>query len=75
MIPHFEIAHKPELSTLVFRYKAMGIDGETDAIHDTINLHIKNTLFKSGQASVASTKLNGTIYLKFTLLNPQKYYR
>ncbi|WP_025740605.1 pyridoxal phosphate-dependent decarboxylase family protein [Aquimarina pacifica] len=67
--PCFEIAHKPELSTLVFRYRAIGID--CDAIHDTINLYIKNTLFKSGQASVASTKIDAKVYLKFTLLNPK----
>ncbi|WP_109300126.1 aspartate aminotransferase family protein [Aquimarina sp. AU474] len=66
---YFEIAHKPELSTLVFRYISQGIDN--DSIHDTINLHIKNTLFKSGQASIASTKLKGKVYLKFTLLNPK----
>ena len=36
-----------------------------------VNLHIKNTLFAAGKASVASTKLNGNIYLKFTLLNPK----
>ena len=67
--PNFECIHKPELSTLVFRYKAPGI--ESDALHDTINLHIKNTLFKSGKASVASTRHNGILFLKFTLLNPQ----
>ncbi|SEL67625.1 L-2,4-diaminobutyrate decarboxylase [Aquimarina amphilecti] len=65
----FELAHKPELSTLVFRFKAPGI--VSDVLHDNINLHIKNTLFKSGQASVASTKFNGKTYLKFTLLNPK----
>ena len=67
--PCFELAHRPELSTLVFRYVADGTDSE--AIHDTINLYIKNTLFKSGQASIASTKLDGKTYLKFTLLNPK----
>ncbi len=65
---HFEVIHKPELSTLVFRYKELGI--KDDKLHDSINLYIKNTLFKSGQASVASTRVNGNIYLKFTLLNP-----
>ncbi|MCV9928628.1 pyridoxal-dependent decarboxylase [Flavobacterium sp. LS1R49] len=65
----FETIHKPQLSTVVFRYKAQGI--ADDKIHDTVNLYIKNTLFKSGEASVASTKLNGNIYLKFTLLNPK----
>ncbi|WP_271769611.1 pyridoxal phosphate-dependent decarboxylase family protein [Aquimarina algiphila] len=66
---YFEVAHQPELSTLVFRFKIPGI--EDDKILDTTNLHIKNTLFKSGKASVASTKLNGKTYLKFTLLNPR----
>ncbi|MDY8135929.1 aspartate aminotransferase family protein [Aquimarina sp. 2201CG5-10] len=66
---YFEIAHKPELSTLVFRYIAPGIS--SNKILDTINLYIKNTLFKSGQASVASTKIDGVTYLKFTLLNPK----
>ncbi len=65
----FELVHKPELSTLVFRYKAKGITD--DKIHDVINLYVKNTLFKLGEASVASTKLNGVTYLKFTLLNPR----
>lgn len=66
---YFEIAHKPELSTLVFRYISPEVHSNT--LHDTINLYIKNTLFRSGQASVASTKLDGKIYLKFTLLNPK----
>ncbi len=67
--PYFEIVHKPELSTLVFRYIAPDMD--TDTVHDAINIYIKNTLFKSGRASVASTKLNNKVYLKFTLLNPK----
>ena len=66
--PLFELVHKPELSTLVFRYKSEGI--VDDKIHDNTNLYIKNILFKSGQASVASTKIDGNVYLKFTLLNP-----
>lgn len=64
-----EAFHKPELSTLVFRYKAEGIIEGT--LHNQINLHIKNTLFNSGKASVASTKCDGNLYLKFTLLNPE----
>ncbi|SEE49052.1 L-2,4-diaminobutyrate decarboxylase [Tenacibaculum sp. MAR_2010_89] len=64
----FETVHVPELSTIVFRYKVLN---ETDnKVHDATNLYIKNTLFKSGSASIASTKLQGNIYLKFTLLNP-----
>ncbi|CAL2078155.1 Diaminobutyrate-pyruvate transaminase & L-2,4-diaminobutyrate decarboxylase [Tenacibaculum sp. 190524A02b] len=64
----FETAHIPELSTVVFRYKAE--EATSNKEHDAINMFIKNSLFKEGVASVASTKLNNTIYLKFTLLNP-----
>ncbi|SEB44317.1 L-2,4-diaminobutyrate decarboxylase [Tenacibaculum sp. MAR_2009_124] len=65
---HFEAAHEPELSTIVFRYKALGV--QENKVHDRVNMYIKNTLFKQGKTSVASTKLDGNIYLKFTLLNP-----
>ena len=66
----FEVMHKPELSTVVFRYKLKaGI--EDDAVLDSVNLAIKTALFNTGQASIASTKINGTTYLKFTLLNPK----
>ncbi|CAM1370088.1 pyridoxal phosphate-dependent decarboxylase family protein [Tenacibaculum xiamenense] len=65
---HFEVAHQPELSTIVFRYKALGV--RENKVHDRVNMYIKNTLFKQGRTSVASTKLDGNIYLKFTLLNP-----
>ena len=64
----FEVVHKPELSTIVFRYKALGV--HKNKVHDSVNMYIKNTLFKQGKTSIASTKLNGNIYLKFTLLNP-----
>lgn len=67
--PNFETAHVPELSTVVFRYK--NSEAAHEPTHDKVNLHIKNTLFKAGKASIASTKLNGNIYLKFTLLNPK----
>ncbi|TCI90382.1 pyridoxal phosphate-dependent decarboxylase family protein [Tenacibaculum sp. M341] len=65
----FETAHEPALSTVVFRYKSTNVSDER--MHDEVNLFIKNTLFKAGKASVASTKLNGKTYLKFTLLNPK----
>ncbi len=66
--PLFEVAHKPELSTIVFRYKSLNVN--ENKVHDRVNLFIKNKLFKQGKASIASTKLDGNIYLKFTLLNP-----
>jgi L-2,4-diaminobutyrate decarboxylase len=65
----FETIHEPALSTVVFRYKPQGIDDANEL--DNLNMHIKNTLYRGGLASVASTKFNGEIYLKFTLLNPK----
>ncbi len=67
--PVFEMVHKPTLSTIVFRY----IDNKDidDKSHDIVNLGTKNKLFKDGMASIASTKLDGKVYLKFTFLNPE----
>lgn len=65
----FETLHKPELSTVVFRYKLQ--TPHNDQFYNAANLNIKNTLFDTGQASIASTKVNGLIFLKFTLLNPK----
>ena len=64
----FELAHRPELSTVVFRY--IGEGNENEELLTKVNLHIKTTLFDAGKASVASTKLDGKTFLKFTLLNP-----
>ena len=63
----FELAHLPELSTVVFRYTNKSL---SDQEISDINLAIKKQLFDTGTASVASTKLDGNTYLKFTLLNP-----
>lgn len=65
----FECIHQPTLSTLVFRFVS-------PTNHDTtysneLNLFIKDSLWNTGKASVASTKHEGKIYLKFTLLNPR----
>jgi len=65
----FEVIHEPALSTIVFRYIIP--DLEEDSMLDSLNLDIKKHLFESGKASVASTKVNGKVYLKFTLLNPK----
>ncbi len=67
--PYFEVAHEPELSTLVFRYKSPAIS--QDEVHNTINKYIRSTLFQGGKAAVATTRHNNCIWLKFTLLNPE----
>jgi L-2,4-diaminobutyrate decarboxylase len=63
-----ELVHQPELSTLVFRYRPAQSDSERRI--DEANTYIRKALFRSGEAVVAGSKVNGKQYLKFTLLNP-----
>jgi L-2,4-diaminobutyrate decarboxylase len=74
--PRFEGVARPTLSTLVFRWlppaAAAAAAGASDpAAIDRANLHARSALFASGQAVVAGTKVRGSHYLKFTLLNPR----
>ncbi|MDU4290373.1 pyridoxal phosphate-dependent decarboxylase family protein [Mixta calida] len=66
--PAIEVLHAPELTTQVFRF--IPRPGLSDEITDEINAQIRKALFRSGNAVVAGTKVNGRQYLKFTLLNP-----
>lgn len=67
--PRFEVAARPVLSTLVFRWLPQGI---TDpALIDRANLHARQALSASGAVVVAGTTVRGRHHLKFTLLNPQ----
>ncbi|WP_114786240.1 pyridoxal phosphate-dependent decarboxylase family protein [Vibrio tetraodonis] len=65
---NIELIHQPELSTLVFRY-IPEFDADDSNI-DKANEYIRKAIFRSGEAVVASTKVRGKRYLKFTLLNP-----
>lgn len=64
-----EVLHQPELSTLVFRYRPPS--DHPERVIDKANAYIRKSLFRSGEAVVASTKVGGRRYLKFTLLNPE----
>ncbi|KAA1420281.1 aspartate aminotransferase family protein [Nocardioides humilatus] len=67
--PDVEVAARPELSTLVFRYVPPGADLDEAALAD-LNRSIRADLYASGRAMVAATKVDGRQYLKLTLLNP-----
>jgi L-2,4-diaminobutyrate decarboxylase len=67
--PRFEVVTRPALSTLVFRWIPPAATGP--ALVDRANLHARKALFASGEAVVAGTKVRGSHYLKFTLLNPR----
>jgi L-2,4-diaminobutyrate decarboxylase len=64
---HFELLSHSDLGVLVFRYLPQQVN---DVDICAMNLHIKQTMFFNGEVLVASTKVNGRFYLKFTILNP-----
>lgn len=66
--PEIETLHRPELSTLVFRYRPEA--RLPAAALDRLNAGIRTALQRSGEALVAATRVDECQYLKFTLLNP-----
>ncbi|MGW4954952.1 lysine decarboxylase DesA [Streptomyces parvulus] len=67
--PRYHVVVEPSLSTLVFRYIPGAVTDPAEI--DRANLYARRALFASGDAVVASTKVAGRHYLKFTLLNPE----
>lgn len=67
--PRYDVVVEPRLSTLVFRYVPHAVTDPAEI--DRANLYARKALFASGDAVVASTKVSGRHYLKFTLLNPE----
>jgi L-2,4-diaminobutyrate decarboxylase len=66
--PQFELAHRPTLNAIVFRYvPLLPIDQEAE---NGINNAIKSQLLLSGEAIIGQTTLQEKAFLKFTLLNP-----
>lgn len=63
----FELLSHSDLGVLVFRYAPQHMSGDRICV---LNQYIKQTLFFTGEVLVASTKVKGLFYLKFTLLNP-----
>lgn len=66
--PRLELLHRPELSTIVFRYRPRLTTSEAEL--DELNATIRAQLARDGEAMIAGTKVEGRRYLKFTLLNP-----
>ncbi len=64
----FELLSGSDLGALVFRHLP---DSTKDYNACEMNLFIKKNMFFSGAVLVASTKVNGRFYLKFTMLNPR----
>ena len=65
--PEFDLLCDSDISALLFRYTP--IDFPVEQLCG-LNQYIKKEMFRTGEVMVASTKVDGKFYLKFTLLNP-----
>ena len=66
---YLKSAHRPQISLIVFRYEPRNYNLAEETINH-INTYIKKTMHAQGKALIASTKVKGNVYLKFTILNP-----
>ncbi|QTC40122.1 aspartate aminotransferase family protein [Bacillus sp. V3] len=57
----------PEINTIIFRYQPA--DGSTDL--DELNRAIQQSLLREGKGVIAKTTVDGSTFLKLTLLNPR----
>ncbi|UEJ82930.1 aminotransferase class V-fold PLP-dependent enzyme [Brachybacterium halotolerans subsp. kimchii] len=64
----FTVLGTSDLSTVLFRFQPEGVDDRTADGHVAL---IRRILFQSGRAMVARTTIDGTPWLKLTLLNPE----
>ncbi len=62
-----QLARRPSLSTIVFRY--VSPSGPEQA--DEMTRRIRARLFNTGEAALATTVLDGRVHFKLTLLNPR----
>lgn len=65
--PDFEVRGVSDLSTVLFRFAPESADAATV---DELVPMIRRVLFRSGRAAIARTTIEGTPWLKLTLLNP-----
>lgn len=65
--PDFEVLGATDLSTVLFRFAPAAADAATA---DELVPMIRRVLFRSGRAAIARTTIDGTPWLKLTLLNP-----
>jgi L-2,4-diaminobutyrate decarboxylase len=66
--PLLELAQRPSLNTVLFRYAPPHAGGPHEL--DRINDAIRSSLLHAGRAVIARTRLDGRVFLKLTLMNP-----
>ncbi|MEG3133801.1 aspartate aminotransferase family protein [Rouxiella sp. T17] len=68
--PELELVMKPQLASVLFRYRPEAMATSGDAAIALFNQRIGDALLDSGRANVGVTEHNGVTCLKLTLLNP-----
>ena len=67
-MPEIEVAAAPNLSTIVFRHRPSDVSGDDLG---RLNEQVRAELYRRGNGMVAATKVDGSTWLKLTLLNPR----
>ncbi|MFT6139932.1 MAG: diaminobutyrate-2-oxoglutarate transaminase/L-2,4-diaminobutyrate decarboxylase, partial [Psychromonas sp.] len=67
---HFELCCEPLLSTVLFRLNPRYQGALTLNEFNQLQQKLRLQLLTSGDAVIGETKVDGKLYLKFTLLNP-----
>ncbi|QUG73879.1 aspartate aminotransferase family protein [Erwinia sp. E602] len=68
--PELELVMKPQLASVLFRFRPAALANASDADIALLNQKIGDKLLESGRANVGVTEANGITCLKVTLLNP-----
>ena len=68
--PELELVMKPQLASVLFRFRPAALANAGDAEIALLNQKIGDKLLESGRANVGVTEANGVTCLKVTLLNP-----
>ncbi|WP_100404190.1 pyridoxal phosphate-dependent decarboxylase family protein [Bacillus solitudinis] len=70
--PEFELMNHPEINAVVFRYRPEAIEkaNNTEWLNK-LNGLIRTKLLEQGHTVLARTRVNESVYLKLTLLNPR----
>ncbi|TPG64912.1 pyridoxal phosphate-dependent decarboxylase family protein [Ewingella americana] len=65
-----ELVMRPQLASVLFRYRPESLAASSDATIGLLNQKIGDALLESGRANVGVTEHSGVTCLKLTLLNP-----
>lgn len=64
---NFQIAVQPESNIICFRYAPEGLENQQ---LNRLNANIRKNIIKEGSFYIVQTELNGTVWLRLTIINP-----